>query len=92
MQVNQLTLLASLHGTNNAAPSIHNTLAQGDDVIVHLVGTLRGSSDGRSLLEDLGHNGQVGLKVATDGTSNVAEALQNSRLELVGQSSALLTR
>jgi hypothetical protein len=37
----------------------------------------------------LGNDGQVGLEVTTDGTSDIAEALQDGGLELVGQGRAL---
>lgn len=83
------TLLADLHGTNNATPGIHNTLTERDNVVEHLVRALRRSSHSGSLLQNLGNHGQVGLEVASNGTSNVTKALQDSRLELVGKSGAL---
>lgn len=84
-----LTLAAGLHGTNNTTPGIHDTLAERNDVVVHLVRALRSSSDGSRLLENLRDNGQVRLKVAGNSSGNVAEALQNSGLELVAKGLAL---
>ncbi len=86
----KLTFVASLHGRDNTAPSVHNTLAQGDDVVEHLVRAIGRGSNARRLLEDLGDNGQVGLEVALDGDSNITETLENRRLELVRKAGALL--
>lgn len=86
-----LTLLARLHGSDDTTPGIHNTLTQRDDIANHLNGTVRGSSDCSSLLEDLCHHRQICLKVSRDGTGDIAEALQNGRLELIGESGTLET-
>ena len=83
------TLSAGLHGTNNATPCIHNTLPQRNDVVKHLVGALSRGGNGRGLLENLCDNGKIGLKMTTNGASDITEALKNGRLELVGQCSAL---
>lgn len=51
--MNLLTLIASFHSTNDATPSIHNTLPKGYDIVVHLVARLRSSGDRSCLLENL---------------------------------------
>jgi hypothetical protein len=86
------TLVATLHGANNTAPGIHDTLAQSNDIIDHLVWAIGASGDGSGLLQHLGHNGEVGLKVPANGASNVAEALKNGWLELIGKGRALKRR
>lgn len=83
------TLAACLQSNDDATPSIHNAFSERDDVVVHLVRTLGRSSDSRGLLQNLRDDRQVRLEVATDGASDIAEALQDSRLELVSQGSAL---
>lgn len=85
----QHTLVTGLHGTNDATPGVHDTLTERDDVIVHLVRAIGTSLNSRRLLKDLGHDGQVGLEVTTDGASNIAEALQDGGLELLSQGGAL---
>jgi hypothetical protein len=85
----RLTLITGLHGTNDATPGVHNTLAKRDDIVQHLIRAIVASGDGSSLLQNLGHNRKVLLKVATNGAGNIAEALENSRLELVGKGGAL---
>jgi hypothetical protein len=42
-----------------------------------------------SLLENLSDNREVGLEVATNSASDISEALQDSRLELIGKCRAL---
>lgn len=82
---NVLTLLASLHSTNNAAPSIHNTFPEGNNVVVHFITRLRTGGHSGRLLKDLRNNGQILLEMPTNGGGNITKALQDSRLELVGQ-------
>ena len=84
-----LTLATGLHGANDTAPRIHNAFTQRNDVVEHLVRTIRASGDGGSLLQYLGHNGKVCLKVPADSTGNIAETLENGGLELIGECSAL---
>lgn len=84
-----LTFATGPHGSNNATPRIHDTLPQRDNIVKHLIGTVVAGRDGSSLLKNLRDNREVGLKMPANGTSNVAKALQNSRLELVCESRAL---
>lgn len=83
------TLVAGLHGNDNATPGVHDTLSKRDNVVKHLVRSFGGSGNSGSLLQDLGHYGEVVLKVTANSASNIAEALQDSRLELVAKSVAL---
>lgn len=84
-----LTFATGPHGANNAAPRIHDTLPERDDIVVHLIGAVAAGRYGSSLLKNLRNNREVGLKVPANGTSNVAKALKNGWLELVGKSRAL---
>lgn len=86
----RLTLVARLHGTDDATPGIHDTLTKRDDVVKHLIGAVGGGGNGGGLLKNLSDDGQICFKVSSDGGSNVAKALQNSRLELVAKGLALL--
>ena len=83
------TLSAGLHRTNDTTPRIHDALTQSNNIVEHLVGAIGTGGDSRSLLQYLGDNSEVGLKVAANGARNIAEALKNGRLELVGKGSAL---
>lgn len=87
--VGVLTLVTCLHCTDDATPGIHDAFTQGNDVVKHLVRDIGASSDSGGLLQHLGHNGEVGLKMAANSTSDISEALENGRLELVGKSRAL---
>ena len=83
------TLSASLHGRHNPAPRVHDALAEGHHVVIHLVGTLGGRRDAGGLLQDLGDNREIPLEVALNGNGNVAEALEDRGLELVREGGAL---
>ena len=83
------TLIAALHGWDYSTPCVHDTLSEGSDVVKHLIGSIRSRLDARSLLEDLSNHREVGLKVATNSTSDITEALEDGWLELVGKRSAL---
>jgi hypothetical protein len=83
------TLAAGLHRTDDTTPGVHDALAQSNNIVEHLVGAIVAGGDGRSLLQYLGPDGKVGLKVAANGASNIAKALKNGRLELIGKGSAL---
>lgn len=85
----KLTLGAGLHSTNNATPGIHNAFSQGDDIVEHLVRAFGCRGDSRSLLEHLGNNRKIRLKMTTDGTSNISKTLKDSRLKLVGKRGTL---
>ncbi len=80
-----LTLVAALHGTDNATPCVHDTLPQRDDIVEDLVRVVWRRRDSGRLLQDLRNDGEVGLKVAADSARDVAKALEDGRLELVGQ-------
>ena len=84
-----LTFGTGPHSSNDTTPRIHDTLPQRDDIVVHLIGTVVAGGDGSSLLKNLRDNREVGLKMPANGTGNVAKALKNSWLELVGESRAL---
>ena len=86
------TLATGLHGANNPAPRIHNAFAQSNDVVEHLIRAVRTSGDSSSLLQYLGHNGKVCLKVPADSAGNIAETLENGGLELIGECSALVKK
>ena len=83
------TLATGLHCANDAAPRIHDALAQRNNIVEHLIRAIGGSGDSGSLLQYLGHDGKVRLEMAANSTGNIAEALENRRLELVGEGSAL---
>jgi hypothetical protein len=78
-----ITLVAELHGANDAAPRIHNAFSERNDVVVHLIAAVRASSDSCGLLQHLSDNGKIGLEMAANGIGDVTKTLQNSRLELV---------
>lgn len=69
------TLPARLHGGHDSPPGVHDALPEGHNVVEHLVGALGRSSDGGRLLQNLGNDGQIGLEVALNGNSDIAEAL-----------------
>lgn len=83
------TLVAHLHGANDAAPGIHDSLSERDDVVVHLIASVRTGSNSSCLLQNLSDDREVGLEVATNSVGDITEALQDGRLELVTQSRAL---
>lgn len=85
----RLTLSTGLHSSNDTAPSVHDTFTERHNIVKHLIAALRTGSDSGCLIKNLCHYRKVGLEVTRNGTCNIAEALQNGRLELVGQGGAL---
>src|ERR1700712_4333407 len=80
---NQLGFVADSHCNNGSIPSIHDSLAERDDVVLKLKRCLWTSCHSCCLVQNLGYNRQVGLEMATNGLSNVSKALQNGWLELI---------
>lgn len=83
-----LTLATSSHGHQGTRPGIHNAFAESDDILEHLEGSI-GHVDGGGLLQDLCNDRKVGLKGTADCLSDVTEALEDGRLELVAERRAL---
>ena len=82
-----LTFASTFERHNNAAPGIHDTFSKADNIVQHLKvrRILRLSRDASSLLQDLRNNRQVRLELGTDSLSDIAEALQDGRLELIAK-------
>lgn len=78
------TLRLALVCDENATPSIHDTLAQGQNIVEHLEGNVRAGRDEGSLLQHGGNNGQIGVELSSDGLGNIAKGLQDGRFQLVG--------
>lgn len=88
----EVLLVARVHRDDSAIPRIKDTFPQRGDVIDHLVVVLGGQIDLASLLEYLSNDGQVGFESTVNGVGDVAEALQNSGLELIAKCGALLRK
>lgn len=86
----RLTLVSGLHGIDDTAPSIHDAFPEGNDVVEHLVRAISGGSNSSSLLQNLNNNREISLKVTANSAGNVAETLEDGRLELVGKGCALV--
>lgn len=79
-----------LHGDYDTRPSIHNAFPQRSNVVIHIISILRAWIYIGGLLQNGSYHGQVGLEVGPDSLRDISEALQDCRLELVTQCSALL--
>lgn len=92
LERNQLTLAANFHSANDSSPGIHDTLSQRDDIVEHFIRAFRVSYNATCLLENLSHNREVSLKVTSNSSSNIAKALKDGWLELVGESGTLVVK
>lgn len=70
----------------DTTPGIHDTLAEGDNVVDHVVWKVGAGGDRRGLLENTADNSEVSVELGSNSLGNVTESLQDGRLELVGSS------
>ena len=84
------TLAGRSHRQHDSTPGIHDALTERDDIVEHLVWTLRRGRDVGRLLQHLRDDREVDLEVSTDGLSEVPEALKDGRFKLIAQGSTLV--
>jgi hypothetical protein len=70
----------------DTTPGIHDTLAEGNNVVDHVEWQVVAGGNRRGLLENTAYNSEVSVELGSNGLSNVTESLQDGRLELVGSS------
>ena len=72
----------TLVSQKDTTPGIHDTLSKRHDIVTHIHSDLRTGSDNGCLLEKRANDSQVRLELRSNGLSNIAESLENRRLEL----------